>query len=361
MSHVTRITSLAAAGVILIVVVQMVALDTNASLYLSVGEEAPVTREFIQDRLGDTYEKPDLGHDGRFFFVQAQDPFILDSGPYEEVIDRPLYRSQRVLYPLLAAPARLAGQWALVWWMLGINVLAIVAGTYFTARVAQRIGLSPWFGLAFTLNPGVWAEINAGSAGTLAWALAMGGILMYLEGRLPLAVAFLVGAVLAREAMLLVVAGLAYDAWRSRRHVPVAFVAPLAAAIGWGIYVRIRMGADLWASESEEFGVPLAGFIGAAREWLDASDVVRAAAGIVFVIVLVRFVALARRVPHVLGWAVLGFAAMAPFLSRQVWFNVWDISRAVLPVVTVFVLLAGLDIRSSARPRGTAVAAPRVK
>ncbi|MDH3605939.1 MAG: hypothetical protein OER12_02975 [Acidimicrobiia bacterium] len=352
MSQAVKITILATVGVMLVIVLQMVALDTNASLYLSVGEEAPVNRAYIQDRLGETYEKPELGHDGRFFFVQAQDPFILDPDVYDEVIDRPLYRSQRLLYPLLASPARVVSQWTMVWWMLGINVIAMAAGTYFTARVAERMGLSAWLGLAFTLNPGVWAELNAGSAGTLAWALAVGGILMYLEGRLPLAVGLLVGAVLAREAMLLVVAGVALHSWRTHERIPPALAAPVLTAIAWGLYVRVRMGADLWASESEEFGLPLAGFIGAVGDWLDDADAVRMLVGLVFVVLLFRFVALARRVPHVVGWAVLGFAAMAPFFSSQVWFNPYDISRAVLPVVTAFVLLAALDIQQSASVKG---------
>jgi hypothetical protein len=351
------VTLFAAAGVVLTIVVQMVALGTDASLYLSVGEDASVTRDFVQERLGETYEKPLLGHDGKFFFVQAQDPLILDPEPYREVLDRPVYRSQRVLYPLLAAPARVAGQWSLVWWMLGINVLSVVGGTYVTARVAERVGLSPWFGVAFTLNPGVWAEVNAGSAGALAWALAMAGILLYLEGRLAVTVALLGAAVLAREAMLLVVAGVAFHYWREHRRIPVALLAPLGAAIGWGLYVRARLGADLWESESQEFGLPLAGLVGAAREWITDSDMVRLAAGAIFVIILVRFVALALRIPHVLGWSVLGFAAIAPFFSRQVWYNVWDISRAVLPVATVFVLLAGLDLKPARAPGASAEAA----
>ena len=347
MSQATRITSLAAVAVVLVVVIQMVALDTNASLYLSVGEDGPVARQYIEDRLGQPYVKPGLGHDGRYFFVQAQDPLILDPDPYHEVIDRPVYRSQRVLYPLLSAPGRIFGQWAMVWWMLGINLLALVAGTLFTARLAERFGLSPWLGLAFTLNPGVWGEVNAGSAGALAWALAVGGILMYVEGRIPAAAGLLVLAVLAREAMLLVVAGIAYDMWRTERRVRAWLLAPLVAAVVWGMYVRLRLGEGLLASESEEFGLPLAGFIGAAREWLSDADTVRMAAGLVLVLILIRFVALARRVPHLFGRSVMGFALIAPFLSRQVWYNTWDISRAILPVLTMFALLAGLDISQS--------------
>ncbi len=358
MSPAARITIGAAIGVVLIVAVQMLALDTNASLYLSIGEDSTANNTYVQGLLGETYVKPSLGHDGRFFFSQAQDPFITRPDTYREVIDRPLYRAQRILYPLLASPAQLIGQWVLVWWMLGINILAIAGGTYATARVAARLGLSPWFGLAFTLNPGVWAELNAGSAGALAWALAVAGLWMYLEGRLSWAVALLVGAVLAREAMLLVVAGVAYDSWRARRDIPVVLVMPVVAAVSWGVYVRWRLGASVLASQSEEFGLPFAGLIGAAREWLNESQGAHLAVGLLFVVILVRFVAIVRRVPHVVGWSTLGFALLAPFLSRQVWFRFWDITRAMVPVVTAFALLAGLEIlRGSKADKTTGVGA----
>lgn len=345
MSSAAKITIGATLAVLLIVATQMRALDTNASLYLSLGEDSVANREYAQDLLGDTYVKPALGHDGRFFFAQARDPFITEPETYELTLDRPVYRAQRVLYPLLASPAQMFGEWALVWWLLGLNVLAMAAGTYVTARLAERIGLSPWFGLAFALNPGVWAELNAGSAGALAWALALAGLWMYLEGRLAATVVLLVAAVLAREAMLVVVAGVAFHSWRTQRQAPVSLLTPLAAVIAWGAFVRLRMGEALWASESEEFGLPLAGLIGAARDWFATADMAVIAAGFIYAVVLIRFVALARRVPHLLGWSTLGFAALAPFFTQQVWFGFWDISRAVLPVVTVFVLLAGLDIQ----------------
>ena len=342
-----RIAAAVTLCVVAVVAAQMAALDTNASLYLSFGEDSVETLEYGREHLGDVYAKPNLGHDGRFFYIAAHDPFITDPVEYEELFHRPVYRAQRVLLPLLAAPALVAGEWALVWWMLVINVLAIVGGTYATARLALAVGLSPWFGLAFTLNPGIWAELNAGSAGALAWALAVGGVLMYLEGRDRSALGLLVSAVLAREAMLLVVAGLAFDAWRRNRRVPVWMSVPFVAAFLWGLFVRIRLGEALWSSESEEFGIPLAGIIGAARQWITDSDPVRFVTALVFVVILIRFAALVRRHPHTLGWSVMGFVLIAPFLSRQVWYNTWDISRAVLPVVTMFVLLAGLEIQAS--------------
>ena len=103
------LSAMAAAGVI--VAFQMVALGTDASLYLSFGEDSLDTLDYGEDRLGEVYVKPNLGHDGRLFFIAAHDPLILDADAYHELFERPVYRSQRVLLPVLAAPALLLGEW----------------------------------------------------------------------------------------------------------------------------------------------------------------------------------------------------------------------------------------------------------
>ncbi|NNF10564.1 MAG: hypothetical protein HKN74_09790 [Acidimicrobiia bacterium] len=342
MSKSLRIALGATLVVAAIVTVQMVALDTDASLFLSFGEESTNTLAYGEERLGEVYVKPNLGHDGRLFYIAAHDPFILDPDVYETLFERPVYRAQRVLLPVLAAPALAVGEWPLVWWMLSLNVLAVGAGTYVTARLAEELGLSAWFGLAFVANPGVFAEINAGGSGAIAWALAVAGILAYLRGRLGAAAAWLAAAALAREAMLLVALGLTVCYWLSRRRLAVQLLAaPVVAVAGWGVYVRLRLGEAIWASQSREFDWPFLGFVEAAGEWWDRADPARALVAIVYVALAVRFVMLARSTGSVMGWAAGGFVALIPFLSAVVWFDIWDISRALLPMVTGLILLVG--------------------
>ncbi len=339
-----RIALAAMASASLIVVAQMVALDTDASLYLSFGEESLETLEYGRARLGDVYVKPNLGHDGRLFYIAAHDPLLLDADQFHELVERPVYRAQRVLLPAVAAPALLLGDWPLVWWMLIINLVSIGAGTFVTARIAEHLGLSPWLGLAFAANPGIWAELNAGGSGALAWALASAAILALLRGRPTWSVAFLTAAALSREAMLLVAIGLAAATWRSdRRRAAWLAALPIGVALAWGLYVRVRLGEPVWATESRELAAPFVGLLDAAREWIDQSDPVRAAVAGLYLVLGVRVLQLARSTRHLIGWAVAGFALIIPFLSGVVWFDIWDITRALLPLVTGLVLLAGLD------------------
>jgi hypothetical protein len=333
---------MAAAAVI--VVVQMVALDTDASLYLSFGEDSIGTLDYGEERLGNVYVKPNLGHDGRLFYIAAHDPLILDADLYRELFERPIYRTQRILLPVLAAPALLFGEWPLVWWMLIINLLTIGAGTLVTARIAEHLDMSPWLGLAFAANPGIWAELNAGGSGALAWALASAAILALLRGRLRWSVALLAGAALGRETMLLVAIGLAAATWRTdRRRAAWLAAVPVGAVLAWGIYVRVRLGEPIWTNESRELAAPFVGLVDAAREWIDRSDPLRAAVAALYLVLGVRVLQLARSTRHLVGWAVAGFSLIIPFLAGVVWFDIWDISRALLPLVTGLALLAGLD------------------
>lgn len=352
-----RLGFMAAVCTVVVVVGQMWSLETDASLYLSFGEESTATLEYGQERLGDVFVKPNLGHDGRLFYIAAHDPLITDQALYEDLFERPVYRAQRVLFPLLVAPALLAGEWAAVWWMLVLNIGAIGVGTYLTARLAEEIGLSYWFGLAFVLNPGVWAELNAGGSGAIAWALAVGGLLAFQRERHTGAMALFALAALSREAMVLIPLGLAAWLWRRRERVPVWLVAiPIGAVAAWAVYVRLRLGESLLASQSREFDWPFVGLVEAADEWIARSDAVRIAAGAAYAVILIRALAVIRRVPHAVGWAAAGFVVLAPMLSAAVWFDFWDISRAVLPVVTVSPLLAGIEIQRRAdrtAPTGT--------
>ena len=88
----------------------------------------------------------DLGHDGRFFFVQGNDPWVLEPEVNAVVLDRPLYRSQRMFYPLLAGGFGLFSPEGVVWGLLVVNVIAMGLGTWAVAVLAVEMGLSSWSG-----------------------------------------------------------------------------------------------------------------------------------------------------------------------------------------------------------------------
>lgn len=313
--------------------------DWDPTIFVAFGEDATPTTEYAEERLGDVYLRGAQGHDGKFFFVQANDPWVLEPDLNAQVLDRPLYRSQRMLYPVLAGGFGLLGPEAIVWAMLGMNLLSMGAGSWAVARIAEQMGGSPWWGLAFALNIGFFSEVNIGGAGVLAAAAAFGAVRMFMRDRVPAGIGLLVAAVLAREAMLIAVAGVALWLWLERRRKNAVIVAaiPGLAVLLWAAYLRLRIGEGNVTAEVEEIGWPFVGFVEAFGSWLDDPlDLMVGLAMMALFILFTRRVLVSR---HVVGWAFVGFVALGVVFTEQVWRSYFDITRAVAPIITSFVLL----------------------
>lgn len=313
--------------------------DWDASSLLRVGEENTAILEYVEGQLGAVLTVPELGHDGKYFFIQANDPLLLDPASHAEVIDRPVYRSQRMLYPFFASLGGLLEGWAIVWGLLVVNLAAIGLGTWAAARLAISLGATPWLGLAFALNPGMLFELIIDGGGVIAWALAVLGVWLITEGRYRGAVVAIIGATLAREAMILVALGVAARLWRKDRVRAIWMVAaPAAAALVWGLWVRFRLAVPLLTSESEEIGLPFVGLARAFSRWADdpGRNLIFGLAVIAFLLVIALQ---AMRRPSYIAYSTLGFIILAPLLTRQVWLNYFDITRAVAPVFTSFALV----------------------
>jgi hypothetical protein len=318
--------------------------DWDPTIFSAFGEEAIPTREYAEDRLGEVFLRPEQGHDGKFFFVQSNDPMVLDPEENAAVLDRPLYRSQRMLYPMISGVGGALGPEAITWSMLIVNVLAISVGTAVVAMIAMEMGGSPWWGLAFALNLGFISEMNISGAGIVAAAAAFGAVLALLKGRVGLAVLFLVLAALSREAMLIAAAGSAWWLWRrqeQRRNAVVVAVSPILAVGAWAVYLRARMGWEPGVSEVQEIGLPFVGFFQAFSAWL--GDPVDLAVGVGMMILFFLFARRTLLSGHLIGWAFVGFALLGVVFTKQVWNSYFDITRAVAPLITAFVLLVFLD------------------
>ena len=324
---------------VLIIVSMLSSIDWDASALLRVGEDNPEIVSYVEDRLDHVRPVAPLGHDGKYYFIHAHDPLLFEPDDHAALIDRPVYRTQRVLYPFLASAGGILSGWAVVWGLIVVNLLAIALGTWATARLAVAIGASPWLGLAFVLNPGVIFELIIDGAGALGWALAVLGVWLVVDGKYRGAVVALIGAVLAREAMILVALGLALHLWKRHSGRATALVFwPSAGAALWAVWVRLQLGVPILTSESEEIGAPFVGLAGAVSRWFDEPG-----RNLVFgavVIALLTVVAMqAIKRPSFVSLSSVGFVALAPLLTRQVWLNYFDITRAVAPVFTTFVLV----------------------
>ena len=326
------------------------AFDRDLTIFVAFGVDSTEINHYAEAKLGREVAKRDTqGHDGKFFFVQANDPLVLSPEENIAVVDRPLYRSQRMLYPILAGGAGLFSPDVIVWALLIVNMIAIGAGTWAVAQLAMEMGGSPWWGLAFVLNIGFISEMNIDGAGVVAAAAAFGAVVMLLKERLGWAIVLLTIAVLSREAMLIAAAGSAFWLWRRGEKRSAVLVAgiPLAAVALWAVYLRLRIDFDTGLSEVQEIGLPFAGFVQAFKIWV--GDPLNLMAGVAIMLLLFMFTRRALMSRHLVGLAFLGFVPLAILFTQQVWQNYFDITRAVAPVLTAFVLLVFLSGGESKR------------
>jgi hypothetical protein len=279
-----------------------------------------------------------LGHDGRFFFVQANDPLLLDPDKNAVILDRPLYRSQRMLYPMLTGGGGLFSAEAIVWTLIAVNVLALAAGSWAVGSIAAKHGLSPWWGLAFLFNAGLLSDLYLSGAGILAMALACLGALALEEDRSALAGAAFAGAALTREAMLLFVGSLAIVWLIRKRKVPWLIAAPAGlSVVVWAVYIRLRIPSDPAIDQIQELTLlPFSGLFEAVTS--GRAELADHLVIVLFLWLMVWVPLRASKSESYLTWGAAGFAVLAPFLTVFVWQRSFDISRALAPLVTAVLI-----------------------
>jgi hypothetical protein len=318
----------------------------DATMFLAFGKDSPVMTEYAHEMLGDVDLRP-RGHDGKFFFAQANDPWYLEPERHAEMVDRPFYRGQRMLFPMLAGGFGLFPPRVIVWAMLVTNLLALGVGAMLAAGVAVRVGRSSWLGLAFPLNLGLLYEIWIGGAGVVAYMFCLGAVYALAHERTWVASICFAAAALSRESMLAFAGGTLLLLWIDQRRLLWRLVlTPLLAMGIWDTYLLIRLrGVTGIGGAWPIFGPPFNGLYRASQEWMNNST--NLIASIAILVVVILFVPLALRSRLTIAWGALPFVALAVILSYQVWRVPSDLARALAPVFTAAPFLVALPRRSA--------------
>jgi hypothetical protein len=158
-----------------------------------------------------------------------------------------------------------------------------------------------------------------------------------------------VASVLTREVMLSFVGFIALFWLIRRKAIPWSLIVPAGAAVAlWGIYSRLQLAAYSDVDQVKEITmIPFSGLVGAVTSGL---------AGPADYLLMLLFLSLTVLVPWrawksdvYLTWGAIGFAALAPFLTMYVWQKSFDISRALAPLVTAFLIEFALARERRAR------------
>ena len=299
----------------------------------------PQDWDYAERLLGEVVAAPLLGHDGKFYFAQAMDPFYFEPEAHAIHLDRPTYRAQRMLYPTLAGAGGLLGPRETSWGLIAVNVLAMGAGTALTGALAMNMGRSPWLGVAFVVNPGHLAALGLDTAEIVASTALMGGTLAVARGRLGWAGLALCAAGLARETMIIGAGGIAARMVFHERRLRWEVGAPFVAVGLWWVYVRWRL-ADRVLQDTRAVDLPFRGVVEAWQGWSARPGLEIDLLFAILLLLVSGLIAIrAATAPSVLGSSVAGFAALAVVMSAPVWEKYTDSTRALAPVITAYVLL----------------------
>jgi hypothetical protein len=138
------------------------------------------------------------GYDGQFYYQIARDPLHA-----AQFLDKPAYRYQRIVYPLLVAALSVGQARLIPYMLLLVNFVSVVLGTELVARLLTKKKLSPWFSLAFGLYFGQAASFLSDLTEPLTYFLVCLGLLLLLQKRSTLAAIIWGLAVLSRETAIL--------------------------------------------------------------------------------------------------------------------------------------------------------------
>ncbi len=138
------------------------------------------------------------GYDGQFYYQIARDPLHA-----AQFLDKPPYRYQRIVYPLLVFLLS-GGQATLVPYMLLlVNFVSIVVSVEIVAQLLTKYGLSPWFSLALGLYFGQAAALLFDTTEPFTYALVCLGLLLIERKQITGAAISMGLAALSRDTAML--------------------------------------------------------------------------------------------------------------------------------------------------------------
>ena len=150
-----------------------------------------------------TVEPGSSGYDGQFSYRLARAPLSTAERVDGVAFDRPVDRTARIGYPVLAWLASAGGQRSLVpWALVGVNVAAIGVVAAAGAVLARDAGRSAWLGLVVAAAPGLIVALSRDLTEAVAAAALAGALVLLRRRRLAATTVALTFGALTRETVL---------------------------------------------------------------------------------------------------------------------------------------------------------------
>lgn len=304
--------------------------------------------------IGDYFEAPQIwtpqtlihrgsvGYDGQFYYYIAHDPFIL--GQSFNHIDFPAYRYQRIIYPL-AAWLLSAGQSQFIpYMMVAVNLLGILAGTYFVILILKHFRRSPWYGLFYASFWGFLLCLLRSLPEPLAITFMVLAVWAYLKNKFLWQVIALSLAALTQETTLLVAMAFLFCFFRQKDfRRSLYMLIPALAYLLWQFYIYLHFQTFSFLGGTQNFGLPLWGIIEKIFTLGQSGLSYEKLSEVLFLLSILFFIGLAIyeafKYPGPLTLSFLGYSLMAAFLNKLIWVEPWSYARATLGLAAFNLLI----------------------
>ncbi|WP_436795778.1 hypothetical protein [Actinospongicola halichondriae] len=298
------------------------------------GDDGPSAAVFAEDF--PDLELPDgLGHDGQQFYVIARSPMHLDE--ISDDLDRPQYRLQRPVYPVLSWMLHPSGGGeGLVIAMAVVGIVAIFLAGLGAGALSTRLGGGTWPALLVPLLPGTYAAMRLSLADTLALAFVLIALAAIERNRADIGVVAAVLGVFTKESLLVVLVGHALFR-RTRASIVTAVTASLSTA-AWWVALRVLVDAD--SEQVIEFTWPFGGVIPKVDEWVGGTDWI-AGVTVVGAFLLAASALWVRGRRHPLFGALAAVTAFSVFLGPSVLGLDFNGPRTIGPMLVLAILTWG--------------------
>jgi hypothetical protein len=275
------------------------------------------------------------GYDGQFYFRLAIAPFSVEELVAGVHFDYPVYRSQRILYPILAYLVSAGRSSSVPWSMIAVNLLA--AGTIGgAAALVLQMYHRPIIlaAVSVAMYPGFLLTISRDLTEIVQISFVLAGIALIVTRRDGFAALMFSAAVLAKEMAVIVAIAVLLDRVITRRlrAKDALLIVPVATFAGWKMVLFHLWHLPPSLGTDGHFSQPFAGM------WQCIRTVVAAPKGQTLLIVELLLVAaftitvtIALRMssaPTFLKIACVLYALLFFSLGAEFWAEDWAFLRA---------------------------------
>jgi hypothetical protein len=291
------------------------------------------------------------GYDGQFYYRESIAPLSTQARAHGIAYDYPVYRQQRIGYPLLAYVVSGGDPCRALWSLILINAISIVlicvliVASFETLSIATLVSAGLWSGFIFSLA--------RDTTEPLAVLFLVAGCAAHARKHRVLVVCLWTAAALTRETTLIapLVAGLLalIDGMRQRRWPfdAALFAIPLAAFIAWKAsrFIAWQLPMNFSNSPLALPGSAAWAFVRSALDSHSRYGFVTVIEVLILLAITVLAAVSVRRstAPPIVTASAVAYGAFVWSLDRGIWIEDWAIMRAA----SEFAVLAQITIAGS--------------